>query len=62
MRTKRPGQIIGDEVIAHFSYFTQERVVLDTDILAGVSMGGYPGPRIEISTFFAEAVLESASE
>jgi hypothetical protein len=32
--TKRPGQIIGDEVIAHFAFFTQERVVLDTDILA----------------------------
>ena len=34
MLTKRPGQIIGDEVVAHFSYYTQERVVLDTDILA----------------------------
>jgi hypothetical protein len=34
MMTKRPGQIIGDEVVAHFSYFTQERVVLDTDLLA----------------------------
>ena len=34
MLTKRPGQIIGDEVVAHFSYYTQERVVLDTDLLA----------------------------
>lgn len=34
MLTKRPGQIIGDEVVAHFAYYTQERVVLDTDILA----------------------------
>ena len=32
--TKRPGQIIGDEVVAHFSYYTQERIVLDTDLLA----------------------------
>jgi hypothetical protein len=34
MLTKRPGQIIGDEIVAHFSYYTQERAVLDTDILA----------------------------
>jgi hypothetical protein len=34
MLTRRPGQIIGDEVVAHFSYYTQERLVLDTDILA----------------------------
>jgi hypothetical protein len=34
MLTKRPGQIIGDEIAAHFSYYTQERVILDTDILA----------------------------
>lgn len=34
MLTGRPGQIIGDEVVAHFGYYTQERVVLDTDILA----------------------------
>ena len=34
MLTKRPGQIIGDELVAHFSYYTQERVVRDTDILA----------------------------
>jgi hypothetical protein len=34
MLTKRPGQIIGDEVVAHFAYFTQERKVLETDILA----------------------------
>jgi hypothetical protein len=34
MLTGRPGQIIGDEVAAHFGYYTQERVILDTDILA----------------------------
>jgi hypothetical protein len=33
MLTQRPGQIIGDEVVAHFSFFTQESVVLETDIL-----------------------------
>jgi hypothetical protein len=33
MLTKRPGQIIGDEVVAHFSYYTQERELLAADIL-----------------------------
>jgi hypothetical protein len=34
MLTKRPGQVIGDEIVAHFAYSVQERAVLETDILA----------------------------
>lgn len=59
MLTKRPGQIIGDEVVAHFSYFTQERVVLDTDILARYQLEAMQ-VRASNSLISAEAVLTSA--
>jgi hypothetical protein len=33
LRTGKVGQVIGSEIVAHFSYFTQEHILLRTDIL-----------------------------
>jgi hypothetical protein len=61
MLTKRPGQIIGDEVVAHFSYYTQERVVLDTDVLARYQLEAMR-VRPSNSLISAEPLLASAGQ
>ncbi|QPF86073.1 hypothetical protein IC762_07165 [Bradyrhizobium genosp. L] len=59
MMTKRPGQIIGDEVVAHFAYYTQERVVLETDILERYHLEAVRR-RPSSSLISSEAVLATA--
>jgi hypothetical protein len=44
----RPGKIFGDLIVAHFSFFTQERQLLRTDILDGYyGLAGLPVPVYE---------------
>jgi hypothetical protein len=44
----RPGKIFGDLLVAHFSFYTQERRLLQTDILdAYYSLAGLPAPQYE---------------
>lgn len=59
MLTGRPGQIIGDEIVAHFAYYTQERVVLDTDILARYQLAATQARPSNV-LISAEAVLAPA--
>jgi hypothetical protein len=47
-KTDRPGTIFGDLIVAHFSFYTQERRLLQTDILdAYYSLAGLPAPQFE---------------
>jgi hypothetical protein len=47
-KTNRPGKIFGDLIVAHFSFYTQERRLLQTDILdAYYSLAGLPVPPFE---------------
>jgi hypothetical protein len=47
-KTDRPGKIFGDLIVAHFSFYTQERRLLQTDILdAYYSLAGLPAPQFE---------------
>jgi hypothetical protein len=47
-KTNRPGRIFGDLIVAHFSFYTQERRLLQTDILdAYYALAGLPAPQFE---------------
>ena len=44
-RLDRPGRIFGDLIVAHFSYYTQERTLLATTLLeAYYALAGVPAP------------------
>lgn len=53
-RLDRPGRIFGDIVVAHFSFYTQERALLRTGLLdayyelAGLPPPGYKRPRTRV--------------
>jgi hypothetical protein len=51
-RLNRPGKILGDLVVAHFSFYTQERQLLRTDILAAYyELAGLAPPAYEKPPF-----------
>lgn len=50
-KLNRPGKVLGDLLVSHFSFYTQERRLLQTDILesyyelAGLEWPGFPKPK-----------------
>ena len=48
IKTNRPGKVLGDLLVSHFSFYTQERRLLQTDILEDYySLAGLAAPARE---------------